>query len=192
MAAEHNSSPQPNVAANPDPALDVSREHFHPHLHHDESVEKGHRDEIAYSNGTTQDASTIPAESNLHHRGVSEKSMEKEGVIDIDDAEKGSTSQVAATHGEEEKKRGPVGRFYARFRIFFHLFVWLLFTGYVATTSFFAIFVWVVVEWRVGRSAGSREKSISPRVARRRVFARSFGLTLARQMVDRKLDPAPP
>ncbi|KAL1620969.1 putative h+ nucleoside cotransporter [Diplodia seriata] len=128
MAAEHNSSPQQHVAANPDPALDVSREHFHPHLHHDDTAEKGHRDEIAYSQGTTHGAATIPAESTVHHRGASEKSMEKEGVIDIDDAEKGSTSQVA--RADEEKKRGPVGRFYSRFRIFFHLFIWLFFTGW--------------------------------------------------------------
>lgn len=136
MAAEHNSSPQANVVPNADPALDVSREHHHPHLHHDEFAEKGHKDEIAYSNGTTQDPPRIPTESDLHHRHVPEKNLEKSGIIDIDDAEKGSTSPVTTARGEEEKKRGPVARFYAKYRLFFHLFIWLFFTGYVASSIF--------------------------------------------------------
>ncbi|KAK7720591.1 hypothetical protein SLS57_005370 [Botryosphaeria dothidea] len=131
MTAEHNSSPQVNVVPNADPALDVSREHFHPHLHHDDHAEKGHKDEIAYTHGTTQDPPRIPVESELHHRtAYPEKNMEKNAAIDIDDAEKGSTSPVTTARGEEEKKRGPVGRFYSRFRIFFHLFIWLFFTGW--------------------------------------------------------------
>lgn len=191
MAAAHNSSPQTHVAANDDPALDLSREHYHAPLHHDPSAMKGHKDEIAYTYGTTVDPPSIPGKADVHHRHTSEKSTEKQGVIDIDDAEKGSTSPVTTARGEEGKKRGPVGRFYSRFRLFFHLFIWLLFTGYVVP-DFFTLFK-ILVSARVACPAVATHKNFQFRRAAHLTHERErvLGLTVARQMVGRQLGAAP-
>ncbi|KAF2091245.1 hypothetical protein K490DRAFT_71459 [Saccharata proteae CBS 121410] len=126
----HNYSPQTHVAVNEDPALDVAREHHHDHLHHDAFAEKGHRDEIAYTKGTTDDRPIVPDQSTLHHRHNARPASEKDGVVDFSDAERGSTSPVNSRDEGEEHKRGPVAQFYARYRIFFHIFIWLFFTGW--------------------------------------------------------------
>jgi len=56
----HNSSPQTHVARNNDPALDISHEHHHAHLHHSAFAEKGREDEVVYTAGTTFERSMIP------------------------------------------------------------------------------------------------------------------------------------
>ena len=128
----HNTSPQHRVVTNLDPALETAHEHHHRHLHHDAFAEKGREDEVIYSKGTTFERSTIPAESpqdhELHRRHHPEK-----GTVDVGDAEKG-LSLVQSE--EEDPQTHTFSRFYARYRIFFHLFIWLLFTGYVVSSCF--------------------------------------------------------
>lgn len=121
----HNSSPQHHVVPNLDPALEISNEHHHRHLHHDAFAEKGREDEVVYSKGTTFEKSIIPEESpqdhDLHRRRHPEK-----GGVEVEDAEKG----VSPIRSEEaDPQTHTFSRFYAKYRIFFHLFIWLLFTG---------------------------------------------------------------
>ncbi len=121
----HNTSPQHHVPPNPDPALDISHEHHHRHLHHDSFAEKGREDEVVYSKGTTFESSTIPEESpqdhELHRRHHPEKVE-----IKVGDAEKGMSSVGSE---DEDPQTHTFSRFYAKYRILFHLFIWLLFTG---------------------------------------------------------------
>lgn len=133
---QHNASSQLGVVPNPDPALDVAREHHHAHLHHDARAERGHdpADEIAYSKGTTAEPSVIPDQDPLDHAlhrrhhpdRKSGMDVEKNGELDIEDAERGSFSPVGQ---EQDPQSHFFARFYAKYRIFFHLAIFCLFTG---------------------------------------------------------------
>lgn len=135
MADRHKPS-LPHVARNFDPALDVAHEHHHAHLHHDATAEKGRQDDIVYSTGTTSEPSVIPDQDPLdhalhrrHHPERKDIDMEKDNAVDYD-AEKGGISPISTSDQERDPQSHKFARFYARYRIFFHLFIALLFTGY--------------------------------------------------------------
>ncbi len=126
---EHDVSVQQNVVPNNDPALDISHEHNHGHLHHSALVEQGREVGVVYSKGTTFEKSTIPHQDpqdhDLHRRRLAN---ETKMVAEAMDAEKGTLSPVRS---EEDPQTHTLSTFYAKYRIFFHLFIWLLFTGSV-------------------------------------------------------------
>ena len=129
----HNSSVQQHVVPNNDPALDISREHNHGHLHHSARAEQGREDGVVYSKDTTSEKSTIPHQDaqdhDLHRRHLgNETKMATETV----DAEKGTLSPVRS---EEDPQTHTLSSFYAKYRIFVHLFIWLLFTGLVLVST---------------------------------------------------------
>lgn len=126
VAQTHSISSQHRVVPNSDPALEASREHHHQHLHHDAFAEKGREDEVIYSKGTTFERSAIPNESRRSHE-LRTRHPGK-GEVEVGDAEKG-LSPVRSE--EEDPQTHTLSTFYGKYRIFFHLFVWLLFTGYV-------------------------------------------------------------
>jgi concentrative nucleoside transporter, CNT family len=113
------------VVSNPDPALDVAKEHHHQHLHHDAFAEKGRHDDAVYTQGTTSEPSIIPnadpLDDNLHRRGHPERKLaDTKEAMDVNDAEKGAYSPEP----EEEKEHGhgaKVRRFYQKYRIFFRM-----------------------------------------------------------------------
>lgn len=137
----HNSSPMPGVARNPDPALDVANEHTHPHLHHSERVEKAHAQEhnVVYTTGTTPNEPTLllnadPSSDALHRRRHAEHDIEKTGGLDTYE-EKGSLSKGRSSSDPEaaeevDPKSHRVSNFYRKYRIFFHIFLGMLFTGW--------------------------------------------------------------
>ena len=124
----HNTSNQRHVEVNHDPALALDREHHHAHLHHDAHAEQGREDEVVYSIGTTFEKSTIPQQDpqdhDLHRRHHPSK---HQGAMEVIDAEKGIMSPAPLE--EEDPQSHKVSAFYVKYRIFFHLFVWLFFTG---------------------------------------------------------------
>lgn len=128
----HNTSTQRHGASNRDLALDLAHEHHHGHLHHDASAEKGREDELVYSKDTTFEKSTIPYQApqdhDLHRR---HQSNNDPGSVEIIDAEKGAMSSPPLE--EEDPQSHKVSGFYSRYRMFFHIFLWLFFTGYVTT-----------------------------------------------------------
>ena len=126
---EHNASAQRHVIPNNDPALEKSHEHHHGHLHHSAHAEQGREDDTVYTKGTTFEKSTIPHQDPQYHdlyrrRLVSQTNMTTEAV----DAEKGALSPVRS---EEDPQTHTFSKFYAKYRVFFHFFTWLLFTGSV-------------------------------------------------------------
>jgi CNT family concentrative nucleoside transporter len=139
---EHNASPQHHVAKNLDPALDEAHEHHHEHLHHSANAEKGRHDDPSYSIGTTNEKSTIPDQDPLDHalhrrnhpeRHMSEKDVKDPSMAYDDkasyDVEDGRAGPGVANEQEADPKNHKFARFYRRFRIFFHLAIFLLFTG---------------------------------------------------------------
>jgi CNT family concentrative nucleoside transporter len=132
---EHNVSPMHGVVENTDPVLDVSHEHHHAHLHHSAFSEKGRHDDIAYSKGTTAEPHVIPdadpMDNALHrrkHPERGEKDIEKIGGFGTDDMDKDSMNHVGGS-GEDEGHRGHAAGFYAKYKIYFHIFIAMLFTG---------------------------------------------------------------
>ena len=130
----HATLPQYRVEHNTDPAMSMSNEHYHAHLHHNVTATAG-RDEVEYSKGTTFEPSIIPHQDPqdhaLHRRHHHEEDGEvKNGAVDITDAEKGTISPIQVE--EEDPQTHTLARFYGRYKIGFHIFVWLLFTGYVS------------------------------------------------------------
>ena len=124
----HNASVQHHVEKNNDPALNVANEHTHAHLHHSAKAEED-RDETEYSKGTTYEKSTIPNQDphdqDLHRRHAPNS---PKAPVDVADTEKGNYSP---NRSDEEPRTHKLSNAYSKYRVFFHLFVWLLFTGYV-------------------------------------------------------------
>lgn len=141
LSREHNSSPMPGVVRNDDPALDISKEHHHEHLHHGAHAEKGHteHDHVAYTTGTTEEPGVIPkADPNddaLHRRHHPERhaehDIEKLGGLEYE--EKGSSGKRRSSSDHdaevENPKRYSLSRLYRQFRLPVHLFIAALFTG---------------------------------------------------------------
>ena len=125
----HNASPQKHVIANDDPALDKAHEHHHAHLHHDLNAEKGRNDEVVYSKGTTFESSTVPHQDpqdhDIHRRKHAE--VAAGGLPAFGDPEKNGLSPIRS---EEDPQTHTFSNLYRRYRLFFHLFIWLLFTGW--------------------------------------------------------------
>lgn len=129
----HNSSAQTHVIENNDPALDRTHEHDHSHMHHDRHAEQGRSDAVVHSEGTTLEGSAIPHQDLRDHDLVRRYNNPSKRSTDFMDAEKSATSP------ERSDEAGPrihiLSNFYVRYRIFFHLFTWLFFTGYIILIS---------------------------------------------------------
>lgn len=130
-------SDQRKMLSNPDLAMDISHEHHHAHVHHSEHALQGRTDEVVNSSGTTAEKSTIPDQDLLDHILHRKHLVEKNGEINITDTEKGNNNPLDP---EEDPQTHTFSRFYRRYRIFFHIFIWLLFTGLVAFVSFSSIY----------------------------------------------------
>jgi concentrative nucleoside transporter, CNT family len=126
----HNTSTQHDVELNPDLALHLSQEHHHQHTHHSAHAQEGRTDEAVYSKGTTSEILTVsdadPQDHEFHRRHHPEKNGFAHG-----DAE-GGGSIGPIQEEENNPQTHTFSRFYVYSRIFFHVFIFLLFTGYVA------------------------------------------------------------
>jgi CNT family concentrative nucleoside transporter len=132
---EHNSSPMPGVARNPDPALTIAREHEHEHVHH--SAHAAHVDNSVpvYTTGTTDEKPSKLLEpsaqdSHLHNRAHAGEDLEKHGGF-ADYEEKGTRSSSdpeAEVEGPRKKWYSP-SVLYRKYRLPIHIFIAALFTG---------------------------------------------------------------
>lgn len=134
MASGHNASPQTGVTLNTDPALDISHEHQHSHLHHSTNAEKGRADEVVYSVGTTQEPSVIPhadPQDDYLRRRTHQDHDKKVSGFDVEDTEKGAISPINTSNEsvEEDPRRHNLSGYYKKFKPIVHAFVFLLFTG---------------------------------------------------------------
>lgn len=121
-----------------DPALDPAHEHTHGHLHHGAHAAHSGNDQPVYTIGTTDEPSVIPdpeRQDHLHrrHNGDAKLNEKTDGLAVSADVEKGGISPIS-TVAPSEEERDPQSHkwanFYAKYRIFFHLFFWLLMTGW--------------------------------------------------------------
>ena len=125
---DHSLSPPQNVIQNDILAIQSPHEHYPDHVHHDEHTEKGRKDEIAVPDGTTFEKSSIMPQDLPHHdlHRRQHAVMVKEPVAAIN-PEQGT---VCPSHSSEDPQTHSVSMYYTRYRIFFHLFLGVLFTGW--------------------------------------------------------------
>lgn len=124
----HNPSPQQDMIHDDVPYLQDSNERRHDHVHHNADLEKGQEDKIIHSYGTNFEGRTIaPQESQdheLHKRRHADMAKEPTAAVG---PEQGTMS---LSHFEENSQSHIFSNFYKRYRIFFHLFLWIVFTGW--------------------------------------------------------------
>ncbi|KAI9850547.1 MAG: hypothetical protein M1838_005469 [Thelocarpon superellum] len=122
-----------------DPALDPAHQHHHAHLHHDANAERGRVDEVVYTTGTTFEPSMIPDESpqdhHVHphlrqHPAFQPDSTEGKNDMVILDAEKGAVETIQSTTDTSDSPNHAKARFYVKYRIVFHIIVFLLVTAW--------------------------------------------------------------
>lgn len=94
-----------------DPALNAEHQHHHPHVHHANKS----NDDVAYTVGTTPD-SAPPIQ------------FEKDAIPSSSDLERGSRSSNEGAVVTEKPRRN-FSHFYRKYKIFFHVFWFVLFTG---------------------------------------------------------------
>ncbi|KAF8461593.1 Na+ dependent nucleoside transporter C-terminus-domain-containing protein [Kalaharituber pfeilii] len=104
-----------------DPALDPSKQHHHPHIHHTNKS----NDNVTYTVGTTVDPPLIPAQSPL----PAPSKYEKDGLPSASDEEKGSRSSNGPANDKTKPKKF-ISAFYWKYKIFFHIFYFSFFTGW--------------------------------------------------------------
>ncbi|KAL8675154.1 MAG: hypothetical protein Q9168_000407 [Polycauliona sp. 1 TL-2023] len=126
----HNASAQQNVEKNNDPALNTANEHTHTHLHHTAQADRG-RPDTEFSRGTTYEDSTIPSQDphdqSVHRRHLHDAPGPKLPAA-VADTEKGNLNSDSTS--DEDPRTHTFSSFYLRYRVYFHLFIWLLFTGW--------------------------------------------------------------
>lgn len=127
----HNASAQHNVIKSDDPALDMSHEHSHARLHHDKHAAEGRKEDVVYSEGATFDKSAIPHQDPQDHDLARRRHADKgKKETDVNDTEKGSMSPDRLDEGDA--RTHTYSTFYAKYRIYAHLVIWLFFTGFVS------------------------------------------------------------
>lgn len=99
------------------PASEVAHEHIH-----------GRDEEAGYSKGTTLRKATASDHElqphDLHRRHLPEDSKVPPGISDPEKAD-----LALGLPEEADSRSGSFSKFYAKYRIFFHLGIWLFFTG---------------------------------------------------------------
>lgn len=120
--AGHNSSAQQNVYVNPDPALDISNEHHHPHVHHNNTAVPDEKDDIVFAKSSdkyTGDPEKDTAAPDYKVRQMSSSN----------DEESGRVGDIADEH--EAKKSFSFRALYRRnpwVRAGIHAFIWAVWT----------------------------------------------------------------
>ncbi|KIY02232.1 uncharacterized protein Z520_02370 [Fonsecaea multimorphosa CBS 102226] len=131
----HNPSMQKDVDENPDLALHYSHEHQHKHLHHGRPSLADRHDEVLYADGTTIDqhiGSKNPQDYVKHQLRQPSGPVNEKDFITMGDAEKGDVdpTRVLTNTSEDDGRKHRFSRTYGKYKIFVHLFIWLLFTGW--------------------------------------------------------------
>jgi len=132
-AQDHNISPVPQLAHNPDHALEASHQHTHGHTHHSPNAVHDETSHVVYTTGTTDEkpsALLTPSaqDSHLQHRHNATHDVEKTGGIAYDDKGTGSAS-TPETEDEKKAWYSP-SVLYRRFRLPVHIFIGCFFTGW--------------------------------------------------------------
>ena len=125
---DHIPSPQQSVMKVDDPTPQSSRGHHPDRIHHESHAEKGREDDVIYTYGTTFKESTFPHQNpqdqDLHRKRHTDMAKEPAAAVDL---EQGT---MFPSHSEEDPQPYTFAKIYKRYRIFFHIFFMIVFTGW--------------------------------------------------------------
>lgn len=135
----HNPSLQKDVIENPDITLHYSHEHQHNHMHHGRSSLVARHDELLYAKGSELDNrhDLIVNQDHSHHQHSLKPGMETIETKDHIYSESGTSDPEKSgfeatridTNETDDGQKHRFSRFYRKYKIFFHLFIWLVFTA---------------------------------------------------------------
>lgn len=132
----HNPSLQKDVIENPDVTLHYSHEHQHNHMHHGRSSLADRHDDILFAKGTEIDNrhDFIVGQDHSHHHHAMKPSVDTKDHIysesGASDPEKGGLEAARIeTNDTDDGQKHRFSRFYRKYKIFFHLFIWIVFTA---------------------------------------------------------------
>lgn len=136
----HNPSLQKDVIENPDMTLHYSHEHQHNHMHHGRSSLVDRHDDILFAKGGAIDNrhDFIVDQDHSHHQHAMKPTVDAKDHVysetSTSDPEKAGleTARIETNDTDDEQKHR-FSRFYRKYKLFFHLFVWLVFTAYVSS-----------------------------------------------------------
>lgn len=124
----HNRSAQQDVRANPDPALDISNEHHHPHVHHGQTAIPDEKDDVVFARGSDKyagdkDPSAAAPDYKVRQMGSNEdEESGRVGNIIDDDEDEGGPAR-----GWDVKRF--VKWLYRKYKPVFHVFFWAVWTA---------------------------------------------------------------
>lgn len=116
----HNRSAQQGVDASPDPVLDLSNEHHHAHLHHGQAAAvpvPSEKDDIMFAKSTDGYVGTSSSPDYQVHQMAS------------NDEESGGVGEIKDEGDKPGWRNWTFRRFYAKFKILFHIAIWAVWTA---------------------------------------------------------------
>lgn len=117
---DHNVSVEHNQAQNQEQAATILDDHSRgQQLHHDTDVELGQKKEIGYQNSATNQNDPNPYDQ-AH---PDDPKKQPSHMISTENEELGHVTSEADPKGHS------LSTFYVKYRMFFHLIIWLFFTG---------------------------------------------------------------
>lgn len=131
-ALSSSSSTQQTENHNNDPVPDEANEHHHAHIHHDVNAEEGREEEVVHAKGTTLEPRIMPHQDPQDHGMHHEKQAVKteQSIASYSDPENGSGSfALGHIESEEDPQTHTASTFYQKYRLIFHLIIWLFFTA---------------------------------------------------------------
>lgn len=117
-ADTHNASAQLGVERNPDPILDLSNEHRHPHLHHGSTALPEGKDDLLFAK----------SDENYNPAAVA-PSYKVRPMSSNEDEESGGVGGIRGDKDEDEKAGWTFKRFYRKFKLVFHVAIWGVWTA---------------------------------------------------------------
>ena len=121
--ARHNSpSPKPNVVRDNHPTIQDSTEHHHDHVQYNMQSSKSQENDVTHSYDAALEGDTI------HHQDSRKRhaDIRKELAVAVDPEQ----NDVGLSRTEEDAQSHTFSSFYKKYRVFFHLFIWAVFTGW--------------------------------------------------------------
>ena len=127
-ARDNNPSPKQNVVKNSHPVLQDSTEHHRDHVQHNIQSRKSQENDVTHSYDAILEGNTI------HHQDSQDcerhrkrhADMSKELAVAVDPEQ----NNVGLSRFEEDAQSHTFSTFYRKYRVFFHLFIWAVFTGW--------------------------------------------------------------
>jgi CNT family concentrative nucleoside transporter len=118
-----------------DPAMDPVHQHEHQHLHHSSNAVHSGNDVPIYTAGTTnaEPHGILNGENDTRAQHAHSHDFDKKtDAYMVTDTEKGQATPISPSSSMDEKpvRSGKFPEFYRKYRIFFHIAIWLLVTAW--------------------------------------------------------------